>query len=38
VATGAAFRTSALRRFTLLELFEADGTDGGRVPSNFPER
>jgi hypothetical protein len=22
-----------LRRFTLLELFEADRTDGGRVPS-----
>jgi len=30
--TGAAFRTSALWRFTLLELFEADRTNGGRVP------
>jgi len=35
---GAAFRTSALWRFTLLELFEADRTDGGREPSHFPER
>ena len=35
---GAAFRTSALRRFTLLELFEADRTERRPGAELFPER